>query len=169
MRASRHSRKSGSSYQPDDCQAIAGGDGRQIRPCEISYDVSVRRLHAGRHHRSGCTRNLFCAPGCAVEAAISLIDGKWKCVILFHLLDGTARFNELRRRIPGATQRTLTNQLRELELDGLIVREVCAQVRPKVEYSLSELGQTMEPVLQMLKNWGDANLHRFERSMAVAA
>lgn len=92
MRASRHSRKSGSSYQPDDCPAIAGGDGRQIRSCEISCDV--RRLHAGRHHRSGRTRNLFCVPGCAVEAAISLIDGKWKCPILFHILDGTARFDD---------------------------------------------------------------------------
>jgi DNA-binding HxlR family transcriptional regulator len=107
--------------------------------------------------------NFDCAPGCAVEAAISLIDGKWKCVILFHLLDGTARFNELRRRIPGATQRTLTNQLRELEFDGLIVRQVYAQVPPKVEYSVSELGHSLTPVLQALKQWGDTNIHRFSR------
>ena len=79
----------------------------------------------------------ICAPGYTVEAAIGLIDGKWKSVILFHLLDGTARFNELRHRVPGATKRTLTNQLSELELDGLIVRGVYAQVPPKVEYSLS--------------------------------
>jgi len=113
--------------------------------------------------------NFSCAPGCAVEATISLIDGKWKCVILFHLLDGTARFSELRRRIPGATQRTLTHQLRELEMDGLIDRKVYAEVPPKVEYSLSELGFSMEPVLQVLKRWGDANLHRFARSNAVVA
>ncbi|WP_113889196.1 winged helix-turn-helix transcriptional regulator [Roseiarcus fermentans] len=109
-----------------------------------------------------------CAPGCAVEAAISLIDGKWKCVILFHLLDGTARFNELRRRIPAATQRTLTNQLRELELDGLVERTVYAQVPPKVEYNLSELGRSMTPVLMTLKQWGDANIGRFAATPAAA-
>ncbi|WP_249138285.1 winged helix-turn-helix transcriptional regulator [Phenylobacterium montanum] len=113
--------------------------------------------------------NFDCAPGCAVEAAISLIDGKWKCVILFHLLNGTARFNELRRQIPGATQRTLTNQLRELEMDGLIERTVYAQVPPKVEYSLSELGRSMTPVLQALKTWGDANIHRFAKPSRKAA
>lgn len=110
-----------------------------------------------------------CAPGCAVEAAISLIDGKWKCVILFHLLEGTCRFNALRRHIPGATQRTLTNQLRELEMDGLITRKVYAEVPPKVEYSISELGRTLSPVLGALKQWGDANLGRFSRQGDIAA
>jgi DNA-binding HxlR family transcriptional regulator len=110
-----------------------------------------------------------CAPGCAVEAAISLIDGKWKCVILFHLLDGTARFNELRRKIPAATQRTLTNQLRELEADGLIERTVYAQVPPKVEYDLSDLGRSMTPVLMALKGWGDSNIGRFTGAPASVA
>jgi DNA-binding HxlR family transcriptional regulator len=110
-----------------------------------------------------------CAPGCSVEAAISLIDGKWKCVILFHLMGGTRRFNELRRLIPGATQRTLTNQLRELETDGLIVRTVYAEVPPKVEYALSELGRSMTPILHALKAWGDANLFRFARPNTSAA
>ena len=105
-----------------------------------------------------------CAPGCSVEAAISLIDGKWKCVILYHLLSGTLRFNEIRRHVPSVTQRTLTNQLRELEMDGLIVRTVYAQVPPKVEYSLSELGRTMVPVLSALKEWGDSNISRFSKS-----
>ena len=105
-----------------------------------------------------------CAPGCSVEAAISLIDGKWKCVILYHLLSGTLRFNEIRRHVPAVTQRTLTNQLRELEMDGLIVRKVYAQVPPKVEYSLSELGRTMVPVLSALKEWGDSNISRFSKS-----
>lgn len=78
-------------------------------------------------------------PGCAVEAAISLIDGKWKCVALWYLQErGTVRFNELMRLMSGVTQRTLTNQLRELEADGLINRVVHAQVPPKVEYSLSD-------------------------------
>jgi len=109
---------------------------------------------------------LDCSPGCTVEAAVSLIDGKWKCVILFHLLRGTARFNELRRRLPGVTQRMLTNQLRELEADGLITRTVYAQVPPKVEYSLSPLGHSLEPVLGALKAWGDANIDLFARADA---
>ena len=110
-----------------------------------------------------------CNPGCAVEAAISLIDGKWKCVVLFHLLRGTARFNELRRLVPGVTQRMLTNQLRELEADGLIVRKIYAQVPPKVEYSLSPLGRSMEPVLLALKAWGSANMALFTVPPAPAA
>jgi DNA-binding HxlR family transcriptional regulator len=99
-----------------------------------------------------------CSPGCSVEAAIGLIDGKWKSVILFHLLDGTLRFNEIRRQIPAVTQRMLTNQLRELEADGLITRKVFAQVPPKVEYSLSPLGLTIKPILTALKAWGDENI-----------
>ncbi|MBW4441361.1 MAG: helix-turn-helix transcriptional regulator [Plectolyngbya sp. WJT66-NPBG17] len=104
---------------------------------------------------------LTCNPGCSVEATISLIDGKWKCVILFHLLDGTLRFNEIRRQVPDVTQRMLTNQLREMEADGLIVRKVYPQVPPKVEYSLSPLGRSMEPVLLALKLWGDTNINLF--------
>lgn len=119
----------------------------------------------GQHRHS----RLDCSPGCAVEATISLIDGKWKCVVLFHLLGGTARFNEIRRRIPSVTQRMLTNQLRELEADGLIVRQVYAQVPPKVEYSLSPLGRSMEPVLIALKSWGDANRDVFGKpGVAIA-
>ncbi|MHB8283657.1 MAG: winged helix-turn-helix transcriptional regulator [Caulobacteraceae bacterium] len=102
---------------------------------------------------------LDCNPGCSVEAAISLIDGKWKCVILWHLQEeGTVRFNELCRRLTGITQRMLTNQLRELEADGMITRVVYAQVPPKVEYSLSERGRSLKPVLEALKLWGDDNL-----------
>lgn len=107
---------------------------------------------------------LDCNPGCSVEATISLIDGKWKCVILFHLLGGTVRFNEIRRRVPDVTQRMLTNQLRELEADGLIERKVYPQVPPKVEYSLSPLGRSLEPVLLALKIWGDANIDLFAQS-----
>jgi DNA-binding HxlR family transcriptional regulator len=102
-----------------------------------------------------------CSPGCSVEAAIGLIDGKWKSIVLYHLLTGTLRFNEIRRHIPNVTQRMLTNQLRELEADGLIVRTVYAQVPPKVEYSLSPLGRSMESILMALKTWGDANIGRY--------
>ncbi|MBC8792458.1 MAG: transcriptional regulator [Tagaea sp. CACIAM 22H2] len=99
-----------------------------------------------------------CSPGCAVEAAIGLIDGKWKSVILFHLLSGTLRFGEIRKHIANVSPRILTNQLRELEEDGLILRKVYAQVPPKVEYSLSPLGESMAPILRALKQWGDANI-----------
>jgi DNA-binding HxlR family transcriptional regulator len=105
-----------------------------------------------RHRRFDCT------PGCSVEAAIGLIDGKWKSIILWHLLSGTLRFNEIRRHVQNCTPRMLTNQLREMEEDGLIVRKVYAQVPPKVEYSLSELGRTMGPILRALKEWGDLNI-----------
>jgi len=105
--------------------------------------------------------------GCSVERALSLIDGKWKIVVLYKLLQGgTLRFNELRRLIPGVTQRMLTHQLRELEADGLIVRVVYAQVPPRVEYSLSARGQSLEPVLLALKHWGDTNLSPTEAQAA---
>lgn len=108
-----------------------------------------------------------CAPGCSVEAAIGLIDGKWKSIILWHLLSGTRRFNEIRRHVAGCTPRMLTNQLRELEEDGLISRKVYAQVPPKVEYSLSPLGASMQPILAALKVWGDANIGLYGKPRAV--
>ena len=99
---------------------------------------------------------LDCSPGCAVEATLRFIDGKWKGVILWHLLAETLRFNQLRRLLPSVTQRMLTNQLRELEQDGLVARRIYAEIPPKVEYSLTERGRTLEPVLLALKAWGDA-------------
>ncbi|SFM03477.1 winged helix-turn-helix transcriptional regulator [Methylobacterium pseudosasicola] len=108
-----------------------------------------------RHHQGNCS------PGCAVEATLRLIDGKWKGVILYHLLEGTLRFNAIRRRLASVTQRMLTNQLREMEADGLIARTVYAEVPPKVEYSLTVRGRSLEPVIHALKVWGDlhAELH----------
>ncbi|WP_043361549.1 helix-turn-helix domain-containing protein [Belnapia sp. F-4-1] len=97
-----------------------------------------------------------CAPGCPVEAALDLIDGKWKGVILYHLLDGTLRFNALRRKLGGVTQRMLVKQLRELEEAGLVLRTVYAEVPPRVEYSLTAEGRSLEPVLLALMRWGEA-------------
>jgi len=102
--------------------------------------------------------DLSCGPGCPVEGALQLIDGKWKGVILYHLMEKTMRFNELRRKLPNVTQRMLTNQLRELEADGLIHREVYAEVPPRVEYSLTDRGRTLQPVIAALKDWGDRYL-----------
>jgi DNA-binding HxlR family transcriptional regulator len=110
-----------------------------------------------------------CPTGCSVEDTLSLIDGKWKIVILYKLLKGTLRFSEIRRRIPAVTQRMLTNQLRELEADGLLVRTVHPEVPPRVEYSLSARGRSLEPVLMALKAWGDANIGEKEKARAEAA
>ncbi|QWW68883.1 helix-turn-helix domain-containing protein [Rhizobium sp. WYJ-E13] len=94
-------------------------------------------------------------PGCPVEATLTYLDGKWKGVILFHLMDRTLRFNELRRHLPAITQRMLTKQLRELEESGLISRTVYPVVPPRVEYALTPLGSTLKPVIRALAAWGD--------------
>jgi DNA-binding HxlR family transcriptional regulator len=112
---------------------------------------------------AGKDRRYDCAVGCPVEAALDMIDGKWKGVILYHLGDGTLRFNELARRLGSVTQRMLTKQLRELEEDGLITRTVYAQVPPRVDYSLSPQGRSMQPIIEALRRWGEERLgHRLE-------
>jgi DNA-binding HxlR family transcriptional regulator len=90
-----------------------------------------------------------------VEATLDVIGGKWKGVILFKLLVGPQRFSDLKRQLPAITQRMLTLQLRELEEDGIVHREIYKQVPPKVEYSLTEFGKTLEPVLIAMLAWGD--------------
>lgn len=107
-----------------------------------------------RHKRYDCDF------GCPVEACVEVIGGKWKGVILFHLLGGTKRFNELARLMPAVTQRMLTRQLRELEADQIIERTVYPEVPPKVEYSLTEFGWTLEPVLRTLQGWGVSYLEQ---------
>ncbi|MCL4484758.1 MAG: helix-turn-helix transcriptional regulator [Nitrospirae bacterium] len=91
---------------------------------------------------------------CPVEACLEIIGGKWKGVILFHLLGGPKRFNELHRLLPNVTQRILVRQLRELEADKIVVRTIYPEVPPKVEYSLSEFGMTLKPILRLLREWG---------------
>jgi DNA-binding HxlR family transcriptional regulator len=102
-----------------------------------------------------------CSFGCAVEAAIEAIGGKWKGVILYHLSTAEfKRFNELKRLMPKITQRMLTKQLRELEKDGIVLRTVYAEVPPRVEYSLTEFGQTLLPILHALEKWGGQYLEK---------
>lgn len=91
---------------------------------------------------------------CPVEYTLEIIGGKWKGVLLYHLIDGKKRFNELRRICPAITQRMLTLQLRELEQDGIVHRQVYQQVPPKVEYSLTPLGRTLEPIILKIREWG---------------
>ncbi len=104
-----------------------------------------------------------CDFGCPVEACLEVIGGKWKGVILFHVLGGTKRFGELSRLLPAVTQRMLTRQLRELEADGIVIRTVYAEVPPKVEYSLSPFGKTLAPVLEVLRDWGGEYLEEIVR------
>ncbi|NJK60179.1 MAG: helix-turn-helix transcriptional regulator [Oscillatoriales cyanobacterium SM2_1_8] len=93
-------------------------------------------------------------PTAPVELTLDLIGGRWKVLILHELFAGTRRFGQLHRALSGITQKMLTQQLRELERDGLVHRQIYAQVPPKVEYSLTPLGQTLQPVLDALHAWG---------------
>ncbi len=95
---------------------------------------------------------------CPVEATLQLIGGKYKTLILWHLIDQTLRFNQLQKLLPQATPKMLTQQLRELETDGLIIRTVYPVVPPKVEYRLSDFGTTIIPVLQAMCDWGNTYL-----------
>lgn len=91
---------------------------------------------------------------CSMELTLDLIGGKWKALILWHLRENTLRFSELRRELPQITQKMLTQQLRELEDSGLVLRHIYTQVPPKVEYSLSDAGRSLLPILAMLCEWG---------------
>lgn len=92
---------------------------------------------------------------CSTEVALELVGGKWKLVILYNLFEDTKRFGELKRMMPHITQRMLTRQLRELEEDGLVHREVYPQVPPKVEYSLTEIGKSLKPIVRQIDAWGE--------------
>lgn len=96
---------------------------------------------------------------CSVEATIHLIGGKYKAVILWHLIENQKRFSELKRLLPKATEKMLTQQLRDLENDGLIIRTVYPVVPPKVEYSLSDFGRSIIPVLDAMCDWGKEYLN----------
>ncbi|QBP90716.1 transcriptional regulator [Bacillus mycoides] len=97
---------------------------------------------------------------CPIESTVEVIGGKWKGVILYHLLDSKKRFNELKRLNTNITQRMLTLQLRELEADGIIHREVYREVPPKVEYSLTELGESLRPIILLMKEWATNNMEK---------
>ncbi|WP_168198765.1 winged helix-turn-helix transcriptional regulator [Jejubacter calystegiae] len=99
---------------------------------------------------------------CAVEVTIEVAGGKWKPLIIHYLLSGTKRFGELQRLIGGVTQRSLTLQLRELESHGMVNRVVYAEVPPRVEYSLTELGRTLAPTLVAMREWGENYMARRE-------
>lgn len=94
-------------------------------------------------------------PACPVETTLTLIGDKWKVLILRDLLTGTKRFGELKRSVGNVSQKVLTAQLRAMENSGLVHRKVYAEVPPRVEYSLTELGQSLKPILDAMWNWGE--------------
>ena len=94
-------------------------------------------------------------PACPVEITLSLMADKWKFLIIRDLLTGTKRFGELQKYIGGVSQKVLTNNLRQMEKSGLINRKVYAEVPPKVEYSLTDLGKSLKPILDSMVNWGE--------------
>lgn len=94
-------------------------------------------------------------PPCPVETTLTLIGDKWKVLILRDLMPGTKRFGELKKSIGSVSQKVLTAQLRDMEQNGLVHREVFAEVPPRVEYSLTELGRSLKPILDAMWNWGE--------------
>lgn len=116
-----------------------------IRKNKYNYDISESNME-----------------GCPVKTTLEVIGGKWKGIILYHLIDGPKRFNEFRRLYPDITQFMLTLQLRELERDGIVHREIYKQVPPKVEYSLTEFGRSLEPIILAMKVWGERNKSKLE-------
>ncbi|MEZ5668834.1 MAG: helix-turn-helix domain-containing protein [Alphaproteobacteria bacterium] len=105
--------------------------------------------------------------GCDVEATLCVIGGRWKPVLICHLLTGPKRFGEMRRLTPNATERMITLQLRELEADGVIARRVFAEVPPRVEYRLTEFGRSLAPILTQMQAWGRAFKQRCRAQQAA--
>ncbi|HMV25778.1 MAG TPA: helix-turn-helix domain-containing protein [bacterium] len=104
-------------------------------------------------------------PFCPVNATLNVIGGRWKPVILNLLREDTLRFSALKRQIPGITQKMLTQQLRELEQDGIVRREVFPEVPPRVEYSLTEFGQSLKPILKAMCSWGSEHRRYLDRKL----
>ena len=98
---------------------------------------------------------------CPVKLTAEIIGGKWKPLILFYLEDKTRRFSELQRLIPISTKKMLTKHLRELERDGIVHRNIFAEVPPRVEYSLTRHGQSLRPILVLMSNWGKKHRARY--------
>ncbi len=96
--------------------------------------------------------------GCPVTYCLSVIGGKWKPVILYCIANDVDRFGAMQRSVPGITKQMLTKQLRELEADGLISRKVFAEVPPRVDYSLTDVGRTVLPIIEQMEVWGEANM-----------
>lgn len=103
-----------------------------------------------------------CEYRCPVEATVDILGGKWKAVILYYLFEGPKRFNQLKRLLPEVTQRMLTLQLRDLELDGIVHREIYPEIPPRVEYSLTEFGTSLGPIIVQMCDWGEMYMEQIQ-------
>ncbi len=140
----------------------------------IVSDIILLEIFMAKKPRTAARKARHQDPNnCPVEAALNRIGGKWKGLIVLRLLVRIRRFNELLRSLPGCTQRMLTNQLRELEADGIVHREVYAEVPPRVEYSLTETGRDLMPMIRAMCEWGQKHIQRiapnFESAFKDAA
>lgn len=95
------------------------------------------------------------SPGCPIERSVRVLEGKWTLLVLRELLTDTRRFGELLSALPGASPKTLTERLRTLERQGIVLRVIYPEIPPRVEYSLTPLGRTLEPVIESLRDWGE--------------
>jgi DNA-binding HxlR family transcriptional regulator len=94
-------------------------------------------------------------PGCPIERSVRVLEGKWTLLVLRELMGDTRRFSDLQRALPGVSPKTLTERLRTMEAQGIVHREIYPEVPPRVEYSLTELGRTLQPVMDALREWGE--------------
>lgn len=108
-------------------------------------------------------------PFCPVAVTVGLIGNKWKLLIMRNLLAKPNRFTELRNTIPGISQKVLTDNLRSMEQDGIISRTVYAEVPPRVEYSLSDLGESMRPIISVMEQWGNGYQEAYKDNLTISA
>jgi len=131
---------------------------------QLFYKTQVRTLKCNSIQKDTVKEDSMkqCKQGyhCPMEVTLELIGGKWKALLLWHLMGGTLRFHELRALVPQVTPKMLTQQLRDLEKDDLIERKVYPVVPPKVEYSLTEFGKSLIPILDVMCNWGSEYIEK---------
>ena len=106
--------------------------------------------------------------GCGIEAALAVVGGKWKPIVLWHLSDDPRRFGELRRRVTGISEKMLIQQLREMEADGIVTRRDFREIPPRVEYALTEFGFSLVEALRPLCDWGREHMERIEGAKGEA-
>ena len=99
-------------------------------------------------------------PNCPVHTTLAVIGGKWKPIILWYLQDRTKRFNELNREIDGITQKMLAQELKQMEKEGLVLRKAYPEIPPRVEYSITEYGKTLNPLIKSMNDWGSKHENR---------